>query len=89
MKVFTPAAIGLLAILATACGGLSETEQRAAAAHADNMCQISQMPAGSPFGAEFANTLANAGDVAAWADGKDGKVMAEANRIARQRGCIN
>ena len=86
MKAFTPAAIGLLAILATACGGLSETEQRAAAAQADVICQAAQTQA---LGSDFAKSLGNLNDIAAHAAGPDGKVPAEANRIARQRGCIN
>ena len=53
MKPLTALAL-LPLLLITACGGLSEKEQRAAKAHADNLCLLSQQLADGLFGADFA-----------------------------------
>ena len=95
MKLRT-AFIPLAALLLASCSGLSKAEQQAAKAHAENLCllahfhnRLAEVSQDSPFGGELAQVLANGGDVHAWANPNgDGKVLAEANRIAREQGCV-
>ena len=79
-----------LSLLLAACGGggLSKQEQRAAEAHANNLCAMTE--GNSLFDSEALQIFAGAGDIAAL-DKNDphARAVAEGTRIARKRGCIN
>ena len=86
----------LLALLA-ACGprkpadpldGLSEIEQRAAKAHAMNLCQLDKAAKGEDIGIDAA-FVAGMGDLAVGAQKGDSvKIIEAANAIARAKGCV-
>lgn len=82
----------LLLPLLVSCGpkGLTEAEQRAAKAHADNLCGLASMPEDAPFDANFAQTIAGNADIHAVVSPNDPAtpVITEGTRMARERGCV-
>lgn len=82
----------LLLPLLVSCGpkGLTEAEQRAAKAHADNLCLMASMPEDAPFDANFAQTIAGSADIHAVVSPSDPAtaVITEGTRMARERGCV-
>jgi hypothetical protein len=87
----------LLALLA-GCGprkpadpldGLSEIEQRAAKAHAMNLCQLDKAAKGKDTGGMDAAFVAGIGDLGVGMQkGDKTKIIEAGNAIARAKGCV-